>query len=111
MGTLSIKARLALTLGFMTLLMAGGGAVGSGAMANASSEVEARIAAITQTNDTIFQITPKSEEVASLAQQSAMATQLQSVAMQEVAASMEQLSALVAKTTPAPAKPAIPRRE
>lgn len=109
MGTLSIKARL--TLGFMTLLMAGGGAVGSGAMANASAEVEARIAAITQTNDTIFQITAKSEEVASLAQQSAMATQQQSVAMQEVAASMEQLSALVAKTTPAPAKPAMPRRE
>lgn len=63
----------------------------------AAHEVDASIASITATSDTIFKIVTATNEVTDMAQQIASATSQQSVATQEMAHNVEQLSQLVAE--------------
>jgi len=63
----------------------------------AAHEVDASIASITATSDTIFKIVTATNEVTDMAQQIAAATSQQSVATQEMAHNVEQLSQLVAE--------------
>ncbi|MDP2751087.1 MAG: methyl-accepting chemotaxis protein [Rhodocyclaceae bacterium] len=63
----------------------------------AGHEVDASIASITATSDTIFKIMTATNEVTDMAQQIAAATSQQSVATQEMAHNVEQLSQLVAE--------------